>query len=256
MAATSRSTIGTTAGPARSGRLGDLRSRGSRPARVVLPLAIVAALVIAAWALTHRSDAPLEDLALVGPRGPQCTRLVIASDVSGSMDQVASARDAAIATLLTWLPGNLRPDDEVAALTFASTAGPVTGPTSIGSLDHEPLAAPDAPTDMAGTSWQPVIDTVGALPSTACGTALLVVSDADADQLPAGSATARSQLAAIGVDDLALLVPSPSIAVPDLWSQVYPYAAPVRFDGTDRQATARAMAQAIATVTGQSLGRR
>ena len=251
-----RPSIRTAGSLSRAGALSEYRSPVSRAAAVLVPLTLLGALALLAWVVTRDDDPQLADLALVGARGPQCVRVVIASDVSGSMQDAASARDSAIGTLLTWLPGNLRPDDEVAALAFAAVVGPVTGPATLDALARSPFTVPGTVADGTDTVWRPVLTAVRALPASPCSTSLLVVSDAQLNPLPTDAGAAREQLTAAGVDDLHLLVPSDDLDVPDGWNDLYPYAPPVRFDGTDRDETARALAQTVADITGQQLRHR
>jgi hypothetical protein len=197
---------------------------------------------------------PLDELRLSGTRGPQCVRFVVASDVSGSMKEAAAARDAAVRTLLDWLPANLRDDDEVALLTFAADVGSVAGPRAVADLRDGDALTPGPATDADHTGWTPVLDAVASLPPSGCDTALLVISDARLSPLPSDADDARAQLSASGVRDLVLLVPSRELEIPGAWTELYPYAEPTRFDGTHRESTATAVAGAIADVVGQELG--
>lgn len=84
----------------------------------------------------------------------------------------------------------------------------------------------------------------------------MLLSDAQLADLPGDEASGREQLAAHQVHDLLLLVPGESIEVWPQWSTAYPSAQPIRFDGTNADATAVAFGEAVAGLTGQALADR
>lgn len=234
-------------------RTGSLRASGpSLRRRLALAVPVVLLASLLAWWTLWRPTTTLHDLRLTGSRGPQCDRFVIASDVSGSMDDYAAARDAAVHRLVSWLPDNLRADDEVAVVQFAGDAGSVAGPVPVGGLAASPTLQPGPPTDVAGTSLDPVLAAAG-LPTTPCDTALLVISDGQVAPMPVDRAAGRALLVADGIHDLVLLVPADAIHVPAGWTVAFPEASPERFDGKRPDETATAIARAIAGVTGQRL---
>lgn len=219
-------------------------------------------LVLPVWWLANRDEAEdagparLDQLVLDGPRGPECLRLVIAVDDSGSMSDFASARDRALHQFLGWVgrPGNLRSDDELAVVDFAFESAvrlPPSPPSSgVGALTGRPV------TDGFDTLFRPVLETVSGFPPTDCSTALALLSDAQLSDLPATEAVGRRILRGAGVDDVRLLVPGDGITVPAQWQQVFPAAAPDRFDGHDTEQTARTFGETVADLVDQTLVRR
>ena len=203
------------------------------------------------WNSHHSPPASLEQAVLTGPRGPECLRLIIAEDVSGSMADYAAARAQAIASLLAWAPGQLRTDDELAVVTFAASAATRLQPTPVGQK-----STPEASvtTDGGDTLLTPVIDAAAAFPTTTCHTHLLVVGDGlISDPAEAGDI---ARLSASGIDSIGLLMPSPDLRTPEEFSAAFPYAQSRSFDGNDADQTGLALAQVLADQTGQTIERR
>lgn len=198
------------------------------------------------WHWTH--PATLAAARLDGVRGPGCLRLLIAADVSGSMERIAEPRNAAVRQLLAWAPANLRDGDEIALIDFAGDAVLRFGPTPLG----EPVTANDASPDGNGTQFTPVLNTITSLPTGRCRSALLLISDGQLHDLPAGEADATTQLTNAGIHSIDLIVPGITEVNP-AWSALYPTAPPDVFDGTNPDATAVTIARHIAGMTGQSL---
>lgn len=223
-------------------------SRGPRRWRWLLaPLVLLPIGLGAAWLLGPQK---LEDTALTGARGPECVRLVIAADVSGSMANLAVPRDRAIEQLLAWVPANLRRDDEIAVINFAQTATVVIPPTPIGTTTSRAHAAVTADS----TELTPLMTQLSSLEPTRCQTSLLMMGDGQFADLPPDETQGRAQLAAAGIDTMTLLVPGRT-DTPQNWSQLYPYAPPTTFDGTNPDATALTIGRHVATLTTQDLSR-
>lgn len=212
-------------------------------------------LLLLVWGLirwnSHRTPpATLAQAVLTGPRGPECLRLVVAEDVSGSMADYALARAQALTAVLAWAPGQLRADDELAVITFAASATTRLQPTPVGQT-----AVPaDTAADGGDTLFTPVVDAAAQFPTTSCHTHLLVVGDGLIfDGVEAGDLT---RLSASGIDSVGLLMPSTDLDAPEEFLSAFPYAQTDSFDGTDADETALALAQVVATQTGQSIERR
>ncbi len=218
-------------------------------------------LLLVGWLVWPRHDhkanaAPpsktINGWTLAGARGPDCLRLDLAVDDSGSMLNFSSARDAALSQLVAWLPGNLRPDDEVAVIDFAGVASVRNPPTRVGQLTQRP-AVDVSGGSARGTLLDPVFDSVSGLPPTRCQSALVLMSDAQLDDLPANAAAGRRLLLDHSTHAVRLLVPGRAIVVPPEWTTAFPEAPPARFDGYDGSATALAFGRTIADLTGQNL---
>ena len=224
--------------------------RKRRSLTLLLVLLLLLLLLLLRWN-NHRAPASLEQAVLTGPRGPQCLRLVIAEDVSGSMSEYSAARAQAITALLTWAPGQLRADDELAVVTFAASATTRMQPTPVGQKSS-PVA--DAPSDGVDTLLTPVVDAAATFPETSCHTHLLVVGDGlISDPVEAGD---LARLSASGIDSVGLLMPSPDLHAPEEFRAAFPYAQNRSFDGTDADQTGLALAQVLATQTEQTIERR
>ena len=225
-----------------------LSPSGSAARRWIIPLLLVAAALATALALPSQPD-HISDVALTGPRGPACERIIMANDTSGSMSEYTIAREAALTQFLQWAPANLRADDEVGVIDFSGHAEWSRTPTRIG----EPaVLIHTTPAD--STALTPIIELLAALTGSTCDTTLVLLSDAQYPDIPRPD-DARALLTRADLHDIVLLVPDPDINVPTEWTQAFPTAPPIRFDGTNPDATALAIAEVTATITGQQLTR-
>lgn len=225
-------------------------TRSVRWGRIV---AVLGALTLLGLVIWHRLAPPttLSGYALSGDRGPTCQRIVVANDVSGSMSEFAEPRSNALTQLLTWSPSNLRPTDEIGVLDFAGSAAWVRTPASVTN------AATGTPVDPrslgGGTSLEPVIAAVAALPASRCATSLWLLSDAQYPDYAPSVDAARETLAAADIHRIPLLVPSADITVDPAWETTYPYSTPITFDGRSPDQTALAYGGLLADLTGQRL---
>lgn len=219
--------------------------------RALLVAGFLLGFIAAILNLPTRSNTPdrLAEAVLAGARGPQCVRLVIAPDRSGSMEDYAPARDAALAALFPWSAGQLRANDQIAVIEWAGDARTTLQPTPVGEAalgSSTGLLADD-------THLQPVIAQAADLLATRCRTHLILISDGLADDLAA--AGNLDVLAAAGIDQISLLMPSENLQAPQEFIQAFPYATSTSFDGTNPDDTALALAQATADTTGQTVQR-
>jgi hypothetical protein len=247
-----------------SGRPGD-PTLWSRIAWLLALLAVplLLLLLLAPW---RQDDPPdVAAWALDGPREPQCLRLVLANDVSGSMNDYAVAREQALTALLDWLPKNLKSDDELAVVEFAETAVTKLPPATVGTLVPGQGQAGGVVADGMYTWAAPVLAQVDSWPASSCDVALVLLSDAQLvlsaengipTELPSDPDGGRRLALAHRIHNIRLLVPDPDITVPSAWQAGFPAAAPQRFDGLDADQTAKSIALAIAGLTGQKLIRR
>ena len=228
-----------------------------RLALLLVPLLLLPLLL---WARDDEQTG-LDHWVLAGPRGPSCLRLTLANDVSGSMSEYAAAREGALATLLAWLPRNLRADDELAVVDFAQAAATVLEPTPASRLVGRAPGGAGA-SDGTYTWLAPVLNEMDGWDSSRCDVALVLLSDAqlvvsargaEAEPLPFTPGQGRELMRRHDIHDVRLLVPDPSIKVPQIWTEGFPEAQPHRFHGLDRDETAKAVAGAIADLTGQKL---
>lgn len=226
------------------------RSRRRLLFLVLLPLLLLTSL----WRATGGDDAAasvttLAGGRLTGPRGPACIRLVVAEDVSGSMEAFSAARDRAISQFLSWAPGNLRADDEIGVVTFSGVARWRIPPTRVGTPPKMTTVG-----DLGdGTEFRPMVEVVGKSSNGQCENHLVMVSDAQFSDAPATATEARSLLQDAGITGIYLLVPGKDVNVFPSWEVVYPAAPPKRFDGMDADATGVEFAKVVASATGQSL---
>jgi hypothetical protein len=206
------------------------------------------------YGLHGRNSAPgtLAGYEAAGPRDEMnCLRIVLANDVSGSMQDFAAARDDALQQLFSWLKKNLRPNDQVAMIDFAAVANIRMQPTQVSRLDSLPAAV--GATDGTYTYFKPVLADISMFQPTTCDTAVLVLSDAQLIDLPINEAAGQQLLAAHHIDRIRLLVPGAGIQVGTDWAKGFPAAVPLVFDGLDPQATGLALGTTIVGLTGQKL---
>ncbi|MFG1927929.1 VWA domain-containing protein [Cryptosporangium sp. NPDC048952] len=249
----------TTLAPGpRFGRSPRLGGPSRRPFWALAALLLLVPLLWLLFTSCQRQEDPapvagaLGDYALEGKRGPECLRLTLLVDSSGSMQDYAGARDAALARLVPWLANNLRDTDELSILDFAETATVRLPPTTAGSAGA-PAATGVA--DGGGTLLEPALAQVDGFRTTQCETALLLLSDAQVTDLPTSEQDARTLLRQHRISDVKLLVPGQDIDVPDTWLTAFPDAQPRKFDGYDPDATAVAIGRTVAELTGQKLTR-
>jgi von Willebrand factor type A domain len=227
---------------------------------LLLPLLLLIIGGLLAWRLWPEPTPPaaaaspptqLKDRVLTGARGPSCIRLVVGLDVSGSMREFATARDTALAQLITWSKKYLRPDDELAVVDFAADAAVRTPPTTRDRLSGVGVEA--GANDGRYTNLEPALSAVDGFRTGRCDTELVLISDAQLADLPLTPADGKELQLRHRIHDVRLLVPGDNVDVPQAWTLGFPEAPPARFDGTDPDATAIAFGQAIAGFTGQSL---
>lgn len=239
--------------PIRSARLG--RAGHGELTRIADPpstwrlgwLPLIAVLLLLLWWLWPESPRTLTQLNLSGPRSPACVRLVILPDQSGSMDKFASARDDAFAELVPWAITNLRPDDELAVIDWASTAALASGPVRVDEVPRGTL--PSAPVDRDGTELSSAVDAVAALPVSACHTSLVFLTDTLISPV---SAQVIRRLADATVTSVTVVLPD-GASVSSEWTDALPFSQMVISDAHDADATARSLGQAVAFATGQQL---
>ena len=194
------------------------------------------------------SASGLPGAVLVGARGPGCVRLVVAPDLSDSMSDYSQAREAALQELLPWARTQLRDDDELEIINWAGTAATVLPPTAM--KDYASMYIAQASV-AGGTALGPVVDTIAAQEASTCRTHLVLVSDGEIADL--SYAADRDLLAAARVEQVSLLMPSPSMDPPGEFTAAFPYASTLSFDGMDPDATGLAFAEAVAMSTGQEV---
>lgn len=226
---------------------------GSRGRRLTPLLLFLLLLLPLLWFLWQEEEQPttLDGWRLDGPRQAGCVRLVVGVDDSGSMSDFATARDAALAQFLDWAgQDNLRDDDQLAVVDFAGDAAvrlPPSPPHGTGGLGPQPPLSSD------GTRLMPALAEIAAFPATPCRTLLMLLSDAQLEDLPRSEEAGRRMLRNAGVDGILLLVPGERIEVPGEWEHTFPPAAPIYFDGHDRDESAIAFGRTVAEIVDQRL---
>ncbi|MGY1846778.1 hypothetical protein [Blastococcus sp. SYSU DS1021] len=231
---------------------GPLTPHSRGPALAVALLLALLALLAGCVVLAGTPEAEdVDELQLVGPRSPGCIRLLIASDVSGSMSRYTATRAAALDRILDWAPQNLRADDELGALAFAGDARltlPVTEVADFGRARPAPL--PSALGD--GTRIDGVLDVIEDLPPTACRTTLLFLSDGLLGSEPARDVDAV--LGEAGVASVVTVLPE-GLRAPDHWRTLFPYGTEVDVAGQRPGRLAVVLAETLAAATGQDVRR-
>ncbi|WP_306214999.1 vWA domain-containing protein [Actinoplanes sp. RD1] len=229
----------------------------------LLLLVLLAGLLVVSWpdreeppaAAPAAGPAPapavLRGYQLAGPRSAECLRLIIGLDVSGSMRDYTTARDAALVQLLSWAPRNLRADDEIAVVDFALEAQVRLRPVAVGELPGT-TAAPVVQ-DGRDTLLDPMLARAAEFRATRCRVVVALLSDAAIVDLPASAPDGVGLLRDHRVDDIRLLVPSTTVAVPATWVAGFPQATPVHFDGLAEDRTALVIGQTLAGLTDQEL---
>lgn len=224
--------------------------------RLAGPLCVLVAVPALVAAVASGPSETVSDLGLYGTRGPVCERFVLVVDQSGSMQDIAAARDAALAELLGWLPRNLRRTDELAVVDFAASSAARLAPTRVGDLAPGAVAGAVPVEQGSQTLFVPAAQAVASMGATECDVNLLLLSDGRFGDSPADPEQGRRLLLDNGVHDLHLLVPSEDGSDPGPeWGTAFPNVVPLWFDGDDPQDSALAVAEAVAAGTGQVLVR-
>jgi hypothetical protein len=171
------------------------------------------------------------------------------------MSDFAAARDTAFREILAFARRELRPDDEIQVIDFASVAADRLSATRVADLPAGGLVQVPVP-DGTATNLDPVLRLVAETHRSSCDIALLLLSDAQLFDLPPTAPAGLDVLRDAGVHDLVLLVPGDAVEVPLVWGATFPSAAVTRFDGNDADETAVAFGRTVAEVTGQELSSR
>ncbi|MGX5654045.1 hypothetical protein ACWKWC_04665 [Geodermatophilus nigrescens] len=237
----------------RGGRLSPGPPFGTATRRVVALVAAVAA-AMAGCALLTGGPGPatdVDEVQLAGARSPGCVRLLVLSDLSGSMADHAGTRTAALGRILDWAPRNLRPDDELAVIAYAGSADLVLPTTPVAdfagaALPPARLAEPD------GTRLDDVVRVVSELPATTCRTTMLFLSDGVLTEEPL--ADVDEVLGAAGVASVATVVPQ-GVEMPDAWRALFPYGTEAEVADRQPGRLAVAVAEVLAEATGQEVRR-
>lgn len=239
----------------RFGSVGDIvplpgKKSGIHWGRLILVLLLASALLFGLWYLwSQREPSDLTNSYLEGPRGLGCERIVVASDDSGSMSDFFQAREQALTQVIGWAPDNLRSDDELAVVGFSGDTYLLVPPVQVGG----PIARGDRQPPTDGTSLSQLLNEVANMPRTSCATTMVLLSDGKFHDLPGSTDEARMQLRQAGIDEIYLLVPGEGIEIEQKWADLYPYAIPVIFEGTDSGETALVFGRTFAHITGQEL---
>lgn len=207
----------------------------------------------------------LKDAYLTGASNRRRVRVVVASDISGSMEKFTASRESALSQLVHWIPGNLRRDDELAVLSFGAHTLLNVEPTSIRTVRRALRTASgfkvqsspeEIPADMASsTSFSSLLQQLIVLRTTRHKLSLILLSDGEFTDLPDKAETVLTSLRQVGVDEVFLLVPRPNFRIQECWRQICSVE-PAFFDGMDTDAIALAFGQVLATITGTRLAAR
>jgi len=236
--------------PARPPRFGrDLRVP-------VLPILLALALLTALGLFLPRLLAPstLAESVLEGRRtlaGRAC--VAIASDISGSMANLAGRRNTAVRALLPWLGKNLQADDQIALASFTDNAAFQLAP--VAAADVPGTVAPEPVLDGNGTAATPAVQLLGdAFADKGCAaTQLIIISDGrlNAD-IPADL---RDAFVQARITRVHLLNPTRPQRPPELAAPELAAIAVVPIRRSDEDTLALIYGHLIADLTGQHLRR-
>jgi len=212
------------------------------------------ALVLAAAALHRRAPGRLDQAELSGTRllpGRAC--VVLASDVSGSMQQFAATRQAAMHDLMDFSRRSLRPDDVVVVVSYDGSAGVALGPTLVRDLPHTAVAEPIPGGD--GTALIPAVGKVASLlvPYHCGATGLASVTDGLLQDDPAALDHALGQAA---LQRVHLLIPGGQGRPGPTGDKALSEVVIDHFDPGDGAQLGLDYGHLLAELTGQSLSRR
>jgi hypothetical protein len=188
---------------------------------------------------------------LVGDRsGP--LHVVILVDLSGSFDAFSSFRQTALDRVLAWAPGNLRDDDLVTVVAFASSARTVFGPAAVGDLGTATVTLSGSGLGR-GTLILPALrEAAEAAQTVPAGmpAGLIALTDTMIDN--AEESKVGAYLGQLGVSTVSVVEPA-GLGVSSPWGAAFPGTAAFEAATADADATAVAVGQALAHATGQVL---
>jgi len=224
---------------------------GGRLFWVIIPL-LLAAAIVAAIALRPHTPNSLGDSYLAGSRPPTSINFVFLRDDSGSFAGFEQMRNDAIAQVLAWAPNNLRNDDTITVISFASAALVTMPTTLVGDLANNHIS-PSRGTAKDGryTNLIPALKSaIDTLPSNKTPTSIIAITDtliADTQ-----SPEIIELLSELNVTSMSVILPK-GMDLNDSWASTFAWEAEFRSDPDDTQAIAIAVGQALAHATGQRL---
>jgi len=246
--------------------LGPLTPNRRFPWWIIIPLLLLALLIplLLLWPSRHGAPETLtadqlqggkpETLTeghLIGARSPVPISVIVILDDSGSFDQYAQMRIAAMNEVAQWATKNLRTDDFLTMITFAGTAAVTLPAMSIAELAaNGPAFSNGSFGD--GTRIQPALAAAVTAAPTGMVSTLVVVTDTlimDGGD-PAALQDYTKQL---NVVTMSVITPSGIGISPD-WQQAFSWEAEFHANPDNATDIALAVGQALAHATGQQLG--
>ncbi|WP_158630655.1 VWA domain-containing protein [Nocardioides daphniae] len=234
-------------------QVGGLRELAPLPGRARIPWWLAALLVLALmgglWWFTRDEDPEsLVQSRLVGPRSPAPVSVAILLDESGSFTDYDQVRRQVLDQLTEWAPENLRPDDLVTVVSFASDAAVKMPTTRVADLANRPPAyAPTAPG--GGTDIQPALRLLtDGTEATKASVSLVAVTDTmigDADPDAIGDL-----VHGLGATTMSVITPT---GVEGDWRDAFGWELEINADAGSVDQTALAVGEAFAHATGQRL---
>ena len=234
-------------------QVGGLRELAPLSGRARIPWWLMALLVLALlsglWYLI-REEQPnsLFEAHLAGPRSPAPVSVAIMLDESGSFVDYGHVRQQVLDQLAVWAPENLRPDDLVTVVSFASGAVVKVPTTRVADLANRPAdSTPTAPG--GGTSIQPALRLLAEDTDAKDASVSLVavtdtmISDADPDVI-------EGLVTSLGATTMSVVTPT---GVERPWRGAFGWELELKADADSADQIALAVGRAFAHATGQNL---
>lgn len=215
--------------------------------RVLAATAVVLLFGVGAWVYVDRPT-EISDIALSGPRSPVPIDVVILLDESGSFDAYANARKATIEQLAVWAPQNLRPDDTVTVVSFASGAAIRLPLTPVSGLQQAQFDQ-DVEFEMLGTAIVPAL-TLAASLGSGHNRALIAVTDTDI--AAANPAVVERLITETNATSLSAVMPNGE-STRAQWLELFPWGEEFWADPNSANEVSLALGKALAHATGQQV---
>jgi hypothetical protein len=234
-------------------QVGGLRELAPLPGRARIPGWMLALLVLAMlgglWWLTHEEQPEsLVEAHLVGPRSPAPVSVAIMLDESGSFADYDQVRRQVLDQLAEWAPENLRPDDLVTVVSFASDAVIKVPTTRVADLANQPVDSSRSAAG-GGTDIQPALRLLTeGTDATRAPVSLVAVTDTmigDADPDIIGHL-----ITDLGATTMSVITPT---GVQGSWRDAFGWEIELKADPDSADQTALAVGEAFAHATGQRL---
>lgn len=217
----------------------------------LLVVALAAGLLVRQLAAPPPAPTALGTAHLTGPRTPEPVAIIIVLDNSGSFARYTHVRDQVLDSISGWAPDNLRGDDQLAVISFASDAAVQLPATQVADLASGAARLTAVTPTGGGTNILPALDLArGQRYTPGAKTSLVVVTDSVITDLDARRVAAA--LTGLDVSSMSVITPRGVTLTRD-WRAAFAGAHQFTADPASEHEVSVALGEAFAVATGQRL---